>query len=69
MAVSPRINEKGGGRSSGCTEREIVFGGMVNVHTPFIVYRCTEIDSEIFFTYSLCNYWLGEREGGGGERG
>ena len=36
-SVSPRINEKGGGGYSGCTEYEIVSGGLVHVHTPFIV--------------------------------
>ena len=34
-SVSPRINEKGGGGFSGCTV--IVSGGLVYVHTPFIV--------------------------------
>ena len=36
ISVSPRINEKGGG-FSGCTECEILSGGLVHVHTPFIV--------------------------------
>ena len=36
-SVSPRINEKGGGGFSGCTECEILSGGLVHVHTPFIV--------------------------------
>ena len=37
ISVSPRINEKGGGGFSGCTEYEIVSGGLVHLHTPFIV--------------------------------
>ena len=37
-SVSPRINERGGGGGfSGCAEYEIVSGGLVHVHTPFIV--------------------------------
>ena len=39
-SVSPRINEKGGGGFSGCTECEILSGGLVHVHTPFIVWMC-----------------------------
>ena len=33
----PQDKRKGGGDLAGrCTECEIVFGGLVNVHTPFI---------------------------------